>query len=363
MRRIGSVAGWLQTTQIMLQRRANVATLLGLVGLVAIIAFAALMMRSQMATPVAENAAGSDKAWQAVAPGRVEPSSGETKITSGVVALVSQVLVKTNDRVSAGEPLIRLQDDELLARLAAAESQVELRQRLRNDQRASGKAAERRRAEDALSEAETEVYNARSAVDAAAVARRMGSGSDTRLSSARAALYRAQEQVKLRAAALREVEAQSPLASQTEAQLNIARAERSVARAAVDKMTIRAPIAGTVLQVNVKVGETAMPSSIQPLLLIGDVSALRVRAELDDRDVGNIKIGQPVIIRATAFPDRDISGKVTSIAPIVRSASGVPREPRNATDVDVVEVSIDLANAGPLLSGMQVDVYFHRSER
>ncbi len=361
MRRIGNVAGWLQATQVMLRHR--VATVLGLVGLAVIIAFAASMMRSQLVSPLAENAAESDKAWQAVAPGRVEPSSGETKITPVVVGLVSEVLVKANDRVYAGEPLIRLKDDELSARLAAADAQVELRQRQRNDQHTSGKSAERRRAEDALSDAETAVFDARSAVDAAAVARRMGSGSDARLSSARAALYRAQEQMKLRAAALRDVEAQSPLASQTEAQLDIARAERSVARAAVDKMTIRAPIAGAVLQVNVKVGETAMPSSTQPLLLIGDVSTLRVRAELDDRDVGNIKIGQPVVVRATAFPGRDISGKVASIAPVVGPASSVARGPRNATDVDVVEVLIDLSNAGPLISGMQVDVYFRRSEQ
>lgn len=354
---------WLQTTQIMLWRRANVATVLGLIGLAAVIVFAASIMRSEIATHLAENAAGSDKAWQAVAPGRVEPSSGETKITPVVVALVGEVLVKANDRVFAGEPLIRLKDDEVSARLAAAEAQVDLRQRVRNDQHASGKAADRRRAEDALSEAEFEVFDARSAADAAAVARRVGGGSDARLSAARAALYRAQEQVKVRAAALRGVEAQSPLPTQAEAQLNIARAERSVARAAVDKMTIRAPIAGTVLRVNVKVGETAMPSSPQPLLLIGDVSALRVRAELDDRDVGNIKVGQPVVIRATAFPDREISGKVASVAPTVGPASSVARGPRNPTDVDVAEVLIDLTNPGPLASGMQVDVYFPRNEQ
>jgi HlyD family secretion protein len=357
---IGNVASWLRMSQ-MLQRRASVAAVLGLVGLAAVIVFAASIIRTQTATR--ENAAGSDKSWQAVAPGRVEPSSGETKITPVVVALVGEVFVRANDKVFAGEPLIRLKDDELRARLAAAEAQVALRERVRNDQRASGKAADRRRAEDALSEAESEVFDARSAVDAAAVARRAGGGSDARLSTARSTLSRAQEQLRARATALRMVEDQSPLPSQSEAQLNIARAERAVARAAVDKMTIRAPIAGTVLQVNIKVGETAMPSSAQPLLLIGDVSALRVRAELDDRDVGNIKIGQPVVVRPTAFPGREISGKVASIAPTVGPASGVARGPRNATDVDVVEVLIDLADPGPLTSGMQVDAYFRRSER
>lgn len=345
------------------QRRARFASVLGLIGVAAVIAFTILMMRSQTITQVVEHGAGPDKAWQAVAPGRVVPSSGEIKITSVVVGLVDEVLVRANDKVFAGEPLIRLKDDELRARLAAAEAQVALRVRVRNDQRASGKAADRRRAEDALSEAESEVFNARSAVDAAAVARRAGRGSDAELGTARAALSRAQDLLRTRTAALRAVEAQSPLPSQNEAQLNIARAELAMARAAVDKMTIRAPSAGTVLQVNVRAGETAMPSSAQPLLLIGDVSSLRVRAEVDDRDVGNIKIGQPVVVRAAAFPDREISGKVASIAPTVGPASGVARGPRNPTDVDVVEVLIDLTDPGPLASGMQVDAYFHRSEQ
>ena len=353
---ISSVASWSRTIQTMLQRRASFATVLGLVGFAVVIAFAASIMRT--ATHVAENAAGSDKGWQAVAPGRVEPSSGEIRITSVVGALVGEVLVKVNDKVFAGEPLIRLRDDELRARLAAAEAQVALRQRVRNDQRASGKAADRRKAEDALSEAESEIFDARSAVDVAAVARRVSGGSDARISAARASLARAQEKLRTRAAALRAIEDESPLPSQSDAQLTIARAELSVARAVLDKMTIRAPIAGTVLQVNAKVGETAMPSSAQPLLLIGDVSALRVRAELDDRDVGNVKIGQPVVVRATAFPGREISGKVAFVAPIVGPASGVARGPRNPTDVDVVEVLIDLANPGPLTPGMQVDTYF-----
>lgn len=346
----------------MLQRKASVSTVLSLVGLIAVIAFAALITRLQTAPLVVENAAGSNKGWQAVAPGRVEPLSSEIKITAVVVALVSEVLVKANDKVFAGEPLIRLKDDEVRARLAAAEAQVALRERARNDQRASGKAADRRRAEDALSEAESEVFDARSAVDTAAVARRGRGGSEADLSAARAALSRAQERLRTRAAALRAIEAQSPLPSQSEAQLNIARAERSVAWAAVDKMTIRAPIAGTVLQVNAKVGETAMPSSAQPLLLIGDVSTLRVRAELDGRDVESIKVGQSVVIRATAFPNREISGKVVTIAPTVGPTTSAARGSRNRTDIDVVEVVIDLSDPGPLASGMQVDAYFRRND-
>jgi HlyD family secretion protein len=335
----------------------------GLVGVAAAVALGASIMREPAAPQGATDAVGSGKAWQAVAPGRVEPSSGETKITSVVAGLVDEVLVKVNDKVLAGEPLLRLKDEEVRSRLAAAEAQLVARQRARNDQRATGRAADRRRAENALSEAETQAFELRPALDAAVAARRAGRGSDAAVDAARKALADAENLVRTRAARLREIEDDAPLPSQPDAQFSIARAERAVARAALEKMTIRTPIDGTVLRVNVKAGETAIPSAQQPLLVIGDVSSLRVRAEVDDRDVGAIETGQPVVVRAAAFPNRDMAGKVASIAPIVGPARTAARGPRSATDVEIVEVLVDLDEAGPLASGMQVDVYFRRAER
>ena len=74
-----------------------------------------------------------------------------------------------------------------------------------------------------------------------------------------------------------------------EGQLIAARADLSLARAALDKMTVRAPIDGTVLQVNIMAGELAAPSALTPLMLIANLSTLRVRAELDERDVTEIR--------------------------------------------------------------------------
>jgi len=148
------------------------------------------------------------------------------------------------------------------------------------------------------------------------------------------------------------------LPSQNEGQLNIARTELTAAQAAVDKMTIRAPIAGTILQVNARSGELASPSGGQPLIVLGDVSKLRVRAELDERDFGEIKIGQPVLARAAAFRGREFAGKVAFIAPIIEPGRINSRGQRNMTDVDVIEVLIDLAEPDPLAVGMKVDVYF-----
>jgi HlyD family secretion protein len=348
-----------------------------------VFALVALAARTgaQDAPHAARPEAADDKRWQTVAPGRVEPASGEIKIAAPVMGVIGQVLVKVNDKVFAGEPLIRLIDNEAQARLAAAEAQVAFRLRARNEETApvrstarrtteaavadTDKAAARRRAEDGVADADKTVTAAQAALDKALVDRRAGRASDADREAARTALSRAQDRLQQQKAELRRIEADpsTPLPNFAEGQVNVARAESAAAAAAIAKLTIRAPIAGTVLQVNAKPGELAAPSNAQPLLVIGDVSALRVRAELDERDFGQIKIGQPVLVRAAAFRGREFAGKVAFIAPLVEQGRINARGQRNVTDVDVVEVLIDLAQADPLAVGMKVDVYFQPEGR
>jgi HlyD family secretion protein len=301
-----------------------------------------------------------EKRWQAVAPGRVEPISGEIKIVAPIPDPIGEVSVKAGDKVSAGEPLVQLRDPEPYARMASAEAQIAMRKRAREDQAPSSRAADRRKVEDAVADGEQAVLDARAAFDRTALEKRAGRAPQSDLDKARSALSRAEGDLKQQKAELRNLEADptTPLPTQAEGQLNVARAELWAAQAAIQKLTVRSPIAGTVLQVNAKPGEMAAPSSPQPLIVLGDVSALRVRAELDERDFGQIKIGQAVSVRPEAFRDRELAGTVSFIAPIVEPSRTGTRGQRNQTDIDVVEVLIDLADPGPLAVGMKVDAYF-----
>jgi len=300
------------------------------------------------------------KRWQAVAPGRVEPWSGEIKVAAPVIATIGEVLVKPTDKVFAGELLIRLQDEEVRARLATAEAQVAMRKRARNDQTASNRVIDRRRSEDAVADAERAVVDARAAIDTASIARRAGTGSDGDVEAARAAYARAQDRLKQERLELRKLlnDSSVPLPVAVDGQLNVARTELAGTEAALEKLMIRAPIDGTVLQINGRAGELASPSSTQPLLVLGNVSKLRVRAEVDERDFGDIKLGQVALVRTNAFRGREIAGKVSSIAPMVDAGRISQRGQRSMTDVNVVEVVVDLFEPGPLAVGMKVDVYF-----
>src|SRR5262249_30067243 len=299
------------------------------------------------------------KRWQAVAPGRVEPWSGEIKVAAPVIATIGEVLIKPTDKVFAGELLIRLQDDEVRARLASAEAQVAMRKRARNDQTASNRVIDRRRSEDAVGDAERAVVEARAAIDTASVARRAGTGSQGDVETAGAADARGLDRLKQERVDLRKLLNDSgvPLPVAVDGQLNVARTELAGAEAALEKLMIRAPIDGTVLQINGRAGELASPSSTQPLLVLGNVSKLRVRAGVEERDFGEIKLGRGALVRTNAFRGREIAGKVSAIAPMV-DAGRINRGQRGATDVNVVEVVVDLVEAGPLAVGMKVDVYF-----
>jgi HlyD family secretion protein len=358
------------------------------VGAVAVaLALAVLAARTgeQESARAARPEASDDKRWQTVAPGRIEPASGTIKVAAPVMGVIAQVLVKVNDKVFAGDPLIRLVDTEARARLAAAEAQVAFRLRARNEENApapatpaaraarpasrrdeavvadTDKAAARRRTEDAVADTDKAVMEAQAALDQAAVERRAGAA----LEAARAALAQAQDRQRQQKAELRRIEADpgTPLPNFVDGQVNVARAEAAAAAAAMERLAIRAPMSGTVLQVNAKPGELATPSTAQPLLIIGDVSALRVRAELDERDVGEVKIGQSAVIRADAFRGREFAGKVSFIAPIVEPGRISARGQRSVTDVDVVEVLVDVAQPDPLAVGMKVDVYFQPDGR
>lgn len=300
------------------------------------------------------------KVWQAVAPGRVEPWSGEIRIGSPAVGRVGEVLVKINDAVFAGEALIRLEDDEVRTRHAKAELQYNLRKRARPAVQA--KNAERRKHEDAVGDGERAVAEERAAVDRAAAAKRSGTGSDEELAAARKNLSKAREQLQQRRAELAKFEADAPVTPPTEldGQFAMAGIELRGAEAALDNLIVRAPMAATVLQVNVRAGELASPSAPQPLVVLGDVSKLRVRAEIDERDYGEIRVGHQVVVRSPAFRGRDVAGTVSAIAPIIEAGRIGGRGQRNLTDVNVAEVVIDLAERGPLAVGMKVDVYFSR---
>jgi len=300
--------------------------------------------------------------WIAAAPGRVEPRFGEVRISAGILGRVTDVLVKVNDPVETDELLVKLDDDEARARLAAAEAEAGARKR----DRASGPVQAGRedaiKAEDAVFAAERAVTGARYELDYALAAKRKAGGADNGVTEARKRLTEAKDRFARERINYATVQAKAnlPTPTQLESAVTAARANVTMADALLEKTRIRAADAGTILQVAAKVGEMVAPGSEQPLAVIGDMSIVRVKAEVDDGDIAKLKVGQKAYVRSLNYPGRDFEGRITTLAPTLAAARIGGRGPRRLTDVEVLEVTLELDGKVPLLPGMRVDTFIKR---
>jgi HlyD family secretion protein len=119
-----------------------------------------------------------------------------------------------------------------------------------------------------------------------------------------------------------EVESADVNVQSQEAQLRSSRAGVTQARANLNQQqvnlnhtVIRAPIDGIVISRNVDEGQTVAASMNAPVLflLAADLTKMRVRASIDEADVGKIRPGQRVTFRVDAFPTGQFEGTVVQV--------------------------------------------------
>jgi HlyD family secretion protein len=298
--------------------------------------------------------------WAASATGRVEPKDGEVRIASEVGGRIVEILAKTNDLVKTGDLLIRLDDEDLYNKIYAAAAEADVRERERADEQVTGPALDRRNADDAVAKAQHGVFAAHEAFDAAYRSWKTANGPADAVENARKDL--ASKEAALEAAKKKFAQVQTepgmPLEQRLESSLALARSDLTSAELALERTRIRAPADGTVLNVLARVGETAVPSPDSALVVFGDMSSLRLRAEVEERDAAKVHVGQRVVVKADAFPDKTFEGTVTSISQSLGAPRIATRGPRRPNDVEVVEVMVALDGHPPLFTGMRVDTFF-----
>lgn len=244
------------------------------------------------------------------AAGLVEARRENTSVGVPSPGLITTVHVKVWDKVEAGQPLLTLDDRDLRAALAPQRAQVAVAE------------ATLQRLQDQLA--------------------RLEAVGDTRAVSA--------EEIKLR---------RSDVAV-AKAQLDAARAAVSQTEALLARLVVRAPIAGTILQVNIRAGEYATPSTISAPIILGAIDEVQVRADVDEQIAPRVKPGA----RATGFIKGDSTHPIelvfVRIEPFVipkRSLTGASIE---RVDTRVLQVIYKFANNQPdrpIYVGQQMDLF------
>ena len=124
------------------------------------------------------------------------------------------------------------------------------------------------------------------------------------------------------------------------------------AKIALDDTIVRSPVEGTIISRPVEVGQvisspTQAVGGGTVLMTMADLSKVRVRALVDEIDVGKVSIGQTVSIKVAAYRDQEFFGIVSKIEPMAMVEQNVTTFP----------VLIDIDNDNNLLLlGMNTDV-------
>ena len=250
-------------------------------------------------------------AVRVVTNGSVEPFA-EAEVRARLDGRIVEI-PEPGARVAAGDVALRIDDGPVSAELAKARS-------------------ERLAAQESLREARSALVRIRqhAATDdklfaEAAITREQQAESQAALRDARERVAYLEKEVPLRVDSLdlriRELEAQR------------------------DSARVESTFDGTVYRTERRKGE--MVKAGDPILWIADLEQLRVRANIDQVDLGRVQAGQRVRITANAFPARSWTGTVSEVIPHV-----VVRESRS--------ISEGLARVEPptegLIPGMSVDV-------
>ena len=296
-------------------------------------------------------------------PGRVEAASEEIEVAAELSGKLAAVLVDEGDRVDAGQVIARLEQRDFAARVASAEAQLAVaiaeRTRLVNGARPE----ERREVQAVAEQAVASLDHARIAVERARRLYEEAAISRNELDEAernwRVAEARRTETAE-RAATI-DGAARADERARADASVDMARAHLAEAQALLAKTVVRAPIDGLILRRHRQAGESVSIDSPSPAIVtMADARVLRVRVDVDERDVAGLAPGQRAWVTAGAYGDRRFTGRIIRVGQILGRKNVRTDEPTERADTKILETLVELDPGVRLPLGLRVDAFIQR---
>ena len=295
------------------------------------------------------------------APGRIEGLSDLVGVGAAVDGVIQTIHVKEGQQVQQGAVLAELECNDLESALRVATAELESLQQARVRLLRGSRDEERQAA--AQKSAATKAVMEQSAIqvermeklrEATAVSKQAYEEARRDYDVAKANFEQSKRTEELVNA--------GPLSEEiARADADVHAAENRIKQAEdkLSKCVVRAPISGSILRVHLREGESFSTFAPRPLFSIADISGRKVRAEVDERDVGSVHVGQKVTVASDSFPNKTFSGTVTKLASIMGRKTVLTGNPAEKEDRDVLEVTARLdqaANVFPV--GLRVTVQF-----
>ncbi len=295
-------------------------------GIVAAVLLVRRMERRPPAPQPVSSPARSPYVHTVAATGLIEAARENVRIASPRGGLVTRVHGKVGDAVRSGDPLFQLDDREAVARVKTTEAQL---------------------------------LAMRATLAAEEVGLADGQDQLARFQKLRQDSVATEEELKRRWFA---VEASRARMEAIRAQIVSAESQLQQARTDLDILTIRAPRDGELLQVNVRSGEFAPAAALaEPLMLLGDVGKLQVRADVDEQNAVLVEPDSPASASLKGHADLQMPLRFVRVEPYVIPKRSLTGDSLERVDTRVLQVIYEFDRpAFPIYVGQQVDVFIRR---
>ncbi|WP_170241955.1 HlyD family secretion protein [Geobacter argillaceus] len=288
----------------------------------------------------------------------VVESGTDIELSSQVKGTIRRVLVEDGATVKAGQLLlefdttkIEAQRRQMMAALAAAEARYrEMKDGYRTEDVAMAKSG-RERSQAVVTQAKDEFDRQRRLYDKGATTLVELNRAEERLRVAEGELGSADANLaKFRYGTRNEDRGQA------RAEVERARAELSFVDGVLKDYRVYAPISGLVAGRFRDAGEGADIGT--PLLHLINPETLRIRAELEETDVGRVKEGQKAEVTMDAYRGKVFAGTVAKVFPVVLKKTQKSFDPMASFDINTQKIHVRLDNYSGLKNGMTVTVRF-----
>ena len=265
--------------------------------------------------------------------GKIEPINN-FEAHAPIATTVTRLDVQQGDWVKAGQLLVQLQDADARAQAARAEAQLRGAQAGWNAVSHGGTQEEVLTTRNALTKAQADRDAAERNLQAMQRLLQSGAASQAEVNTAQNQLNIDEANVHLLQQKLKDRYSPSEI-SHVEAQQSEARASLAAADTLLRNSNITAPFAGMVYALQVKKGSFVNAGDL--LLQLADLHKVRVRAFVDEPEIGRLRKGQVVEVTWDALPGRVWKGEVETLPTVI-----VQRNTRNVGEVTCIVDNADL---------------------
>jgi HlyD family secretion protein len=241
--------------------------------------------------------------------GKIEPVNS-FEAHAPAPATVKNVLVAEGDHVKAGQLLVQLDDADGRAQAARALAQLRSAEASLHAIKAGGTQEEVLTTRSDLIKAQAERDDAQRNLQAVQRLRQNGAASPAEVEAAENRVKKAEADTQLLQAKLNG-RFSSPEVAKVEASAAEARAAYAAAEELLRHSNVTAPFAGTVYQVPVKRGSYVNGGEL--LVQVANLEKVRVRAFVDEPEIGRLAKGQTVEVKWDATPGRTWEGTLTRV--------------------------------------------------